>query len=470
MADESSSASACPDDDALATFASRGGPPETWAHLNEHVQSCSVCSELLDAMRATFDVEEPALGPESTFGRYELVAEIGKGGMGLVYEARDPVLGRRVALKVLRGSAGDAREEARLLREARAMARVAHPNVVAVYDAGIQDGRVFVAMELVRGTSLREHLRAHPELSFDERLQLHRAAARALVAAHAANVVHRDFKPENVLVDATGARVMDFGLARPAGGAVDDTVPTSADARWMVDGVTHGVHGTPSYMSPEQLDGRPTIDARSDQWSFAVALYESLFRMHPFELGGVRGAVTLRDLRAAMERGPAQPPALPASHAWLWPLLVRALRVVPDQRFADMAELVTALEGPPPEAPQATRLLGLLAAGLGMMACLHVVLVAAIIIEGVLGGDTPDEPLSRIDKVALTIVFVWGPLGAILAPMSVFGIWRRKASAMVSTGAYALLALPSGLGTPLALFAIYALSRRSVRAALTKPS
>src|SRR5688572_27584005 len=195
----------CPDDDALAMFAQGIAEGEEKIDLEAHVRSCESCEAILETLTETYG------GPTSrrAAGRYELIALLGQGGMGVVYEARDPVLSRRVAVKLLHRGRDGKEEEARLLREAQAMARVAHPNVVTVYDAGVEDGRVFLAMELVRGRSLRHHLAENPTLSVDERLALMRSAALGLAAAHEANVVHRDFKPENILVGQNGARVTD---------------------------------------------------------------------------------------------------------------------------------------------------------------------------------------------------------------------------------------------------------------------
>jgi serine/threonine protein kinase len=465
----SPSVHACPDDDALAIFAEGLAGADERSRVEDHVRGCAPCGEVLDAMNATYagGAGEASADPTTTIGRYELVAPIGEGGMGIVYEARDPMLGRRVAVKLLRAGVGEEAEEARLLREARAMARVAHPNVVTVYDAGIQDGRVFLAMELVRGPSLRAHLDANPELSFDARLALLRAAARALVAAHAANVVHRDFKPENVLVDGGGARVMDFGLARPGGTGLDDAIPTSGDVQWMLGGATRGVHGTPSYMSPEQLDGRATIDAKTDQWSFAVTLYEALYGMHPFGLGRPGAPETLSDLRRAMDRGPAAPPSLPSASPWIWPLLERALRVSPDERFPSMARLAAELDGPAPEPLQGTRLLSMLSTGLGAMCGVHIALLALF----VLAVATPDEPQAHPDTLGETIAGVtlvlWGLLGAVLAPLSALGVSRRRRWSFYTSVAYTIVSFPTLLGTPFAIFATYALSRPAVRGALT---
>jgi eukaryotic-like serine/threonine-protein kinase len=202
--------------------------------------------------------------PLDRLGRYELVARIGAGGMGVVYRAFDPELRRHVAVKrAVFDEANEARARARFLREAQAMAQLSHPHVVPVYDVGGAGEDVFLAMELVEGGTLTAWLRA-PRTA-QEILAVFVQAARGLAAAHAHGVVHRDFKPHNVLVSRDGrARVTDFGLARLAGEPEAD-----------------GAAGTPAYMAPEQLRGEAG-DAQSDQFAFAVALYEALAGRRPF--------------------------------------------------------------------------------------------------------------------------------------------------------------------------------------------
>src|SRR5581483_7017268 len=182
---------------------------------------------------------------------------LGSGGFGVVYLAWDPQLDRQIALKVLRPSGGDAEAlAADLLREAKAMAKLSHPNVTAVYDVAALGGQVAIAMERIDGTNAREWLAEKPRTQ-REILAVFLAAARGLQAAHAAGLVHRDFKPENVLVGRDGrVAVTDFGLARPE---------TAAGAR----------SGTPRYMAPEHRRGE-AVDARADQYSLAVALNEAL--------------------------------------------------------------------------------------------------------------------------------------------------------------------------------------------------
>ncbi len=204
-------------------------------------------------------------------GRYRLGERLGAGGMGMVFEARDTTLDRPVALKLLRpGYEMDAASE-RLQREARAMARLAHPNVVTVFDVGTHEGAVFVAMEKVVGDTLRGWLReARPTADVIDVLD---QAAKGLAAAHEAGLVHRDFKPENVMVGSDGrVRVLDFGLAKPTDATSTQDLLTQ----------TGTMLGTPRYMAPEQFRGEPA-DARSDQFALGVVFYEALYGVHPYQ-------------------------------------------------------------------------------------------------------------------------------------------------------------------------------------------
>ncbi len=291
----------------------------------------------------------PAAPVEATLGRYRIERELGAGGMGVVHAAFDPDLERRVALKVLRsdGGSGDARQ--RLLREARAMARLTHPNVVTVHEVGSAGGRDYVAMELVDGETLAEWLRAkqRPDL---EIVAAFVAAGRGLAAAHAAGIVHRDFKPHNVLRHHNGRIVVtDFGLAREAyDSGVSDPLATTmplapataagtASTPSVLGGLTAtgSVLGTPAYMAPEQWTGGGVTPA-TDQFAYCVALWEALAGERPF-----RGA-TIETLREEVTRGPA---ALDASKIprRLRRVLRRGLDPVPTRRFASMEALLSAI-------------------------------------------------------------------------------------------------------------------------------
>ncbi|MEX1365065.1 MAG: serine/threonine-protein kinase [Nannocystaceae bacterium] len=314
-------------------------------------------------------------------GRYVLLEPIGRGGMGVVYSAYDPELDRRVALKLLHANSSE-RGNARLLREAQAMAKLVHPNVITVHDVGSFDGGVFLAMELVEGTDLRRWLDRSPR-SLAEILEVFAAAGRGLLAAHEAGLVHRDFKPANVLVGRRGeVKVVDFGLARQLepGGDTEQVRALAAELGLDSSGGhslgepssravsaaaepgksltrTGALMGTPAYMAPEQ-HARRTLDARADQFSFCVALYEALFGQSPFE-GDNRFALAM-----ATNRGEIRP--LPKGHAIpsrLQRAVLRGLSARPRDRFDSMSELLAELSYDPGRRRRGV-LAGLGAAGL----------------------------------------------------------------------------------------------------------
>jgi eukaryotic-like serine/threonine-protein kinase len=262
----------------------------------------------------------------TTIDRYQIQRLIGGGAFGKVYQAHDPTIDRAVAIKVLRETDIAGAPE-RLLREAKVMATVSHANVAAVFDAGIVgtgvDARVYIVMELVVGVNVRQWLQTTP--SNERMLDVMRQAGRGLAAAHAAGVIHGDFKPENILVGDDGrVRVVDFGLAH--NNDVRDAPTRKTD-----------LIGTPAYMAPEQFRGQ-SASALSDQFSFGVALWEALMQQRPF-IG-----TTVENLMIAMSQPIARPRAVSATLA---AVMQRCLATDPQQRFANMAELVSALEAPP---------------------------------------------------------------------------------------------------------------------------
>jgi hypothetical protein len=289
----------------------------------------------------------------AAIGRYTILALVGKGGMGEVYAAYDPELDRKVALKLLLGArtGGDGRSQARLLREAKAIAKLSHGNVVVVHDAGAFQDRVFVAMEFVDGRTAKDWLAEAPR-SRREILEVFTAAARGLAAAHAAGLVHRDFKPHNVMVGKDGGvRVMDFGLAREIGGAGEDgadgPVPAAPAGPEVTGRLTHTgeIVGTPLYMAPEQFLGSAT-DERTDQFSFCVALYQALYGAHPFG-----GGESVQEILGRVVAGEVQAPA--GKHdvpAWLRRVLLRGLNVDPAGRWPSMHALIEALGRDPARA------------------------------------------------------------------------------------------------------------------------
>jgi tetratricopeptide (TPR) repeat protein/tRNA A-37 threonylcarbamoyl transferase component Bud32 len=310
-------------------------------------------------------------------GRFALIERLGAGAMGEVYAAYDEQLDRKVAIKLVRPDRRARAEQAgpdsmnsqRLLREAKVLARLSHPNVVQVYEAGLFGERVFVAMEFIRGQTLRQWLGTPGRAPAPERwrraLEMLVAAGRGLQAAHAAGLVHRDFKPDNVLVGHDGrVCVADFGLARaaendPAGATLDSgdelagalsdagTIPqheaSASDAPSPLHSLTATgtILGTPGYMSPEQMRGEPS-DSRSDQFSFCVTLYEALYRERPFV------APSLAELRQSVIDGAyAPPPADTEVPARILNVLARGLAADPAARYASMGELLAALERDP---------------------------------------------------------------------------------------------------------------------------
>ncbi|MEM9072354.1 MAG: serine/threonine-protein kinase [Myxococcota bacterium] len=286
-------------------------------------------------------------------GRYELVGRLGAGGMGIVYIARDPQLDRKVALKVLRpNQSGDTKARARVAREAKAMARVSHRNVVGVYDAGVfedEDGesRVFIAMELVEGQDLRDWIRTLRDTerwkageATGEILDRFLEAGEGLATAHDAGLVHRDFKPANVLVDEEGrARVGDFGLARPLEerDAQAMTVHLENDALPLEVTRTEDMVGTPGYMAPELFRPAPA-DALSDQYAFCVSLYEALYGERPV-WAETFPALVLATLQGVIREAPAAPPVSPRLRS----IVLRGLSTSPGDRWPDLRALLDAL-------------------------------------------------------------------------------------------------------------------------------
>ncbi|HEY6037239.1 MAG TPA: serine/threonine-protein kinase [Kofleriaceae bacterium] len=292
------------------------------------------------------------LPPGTMAGRYVLLARLGAGGAGLVYAAFDPQLDRKVAIKVLRAIEGEhpnaESARARLLREAQAMARLKHPNVLPVYDVGAFEdahgSRVFIAMELVESGTLRTWFKERKR-SRREVLDVMTACGRGLAAAHAAGLVHRDFKPDNVLVGNDGrVFVTDFGLVRTVGSSenppVDSPQPPPTAMTAPLTGA-HAVMGTPGYMAPEQYEAG-AIDERTDQFSFCVTLCEGLCGHKIF-----RGR-TLEEAKASTHvdraRDAMQEAKVPA---WLARVIVRGLSHDRDARYPSMTALLAALAADP---------------------------------------------------------------------------------------------------------------------------
>ncbi len=314
----------CPDEDEVSAYVGGTLEPRLRAATEAHLDGCDACARLVAELVRIFS-DQPStpsmlssgsltrteggapaveqgpdlLAPGSAIGRYRTLECVGIGGMGVVYAAYDPHLDRRVALKLLLEVGGDngARKRARLLREAQSMAKLTHTNVITVHDVGIWHGQVFVAMEFVEGGTLKSWMR-EKRRTWKEIRPTMLAAGRGLAAAHAAGLIHRDFKPDNVLIGRDGrVRVTDFGLARWEDGTVstgEQLLSGSADSSASSDEPreevlsaevsltrTGALVGTPAYMAPE-LYAHEVADAATDQFAFCVALYEALYGERPF--------------------------------------------------------------------------------------------------------------------------------------------------------------------------------------------
>jgi serine/threonine protein kinase len=384
------------DDNAASEFVSGSLTPSAQSKIEAHLASCRDCRALVAALAMDAGTDshadtlpqelpeplspsEVAQRPTRTLtigdrvGRYLVLSALGAGGMGVVFAAYDPQLDRKVALKLLRAgityNTKDART--RLRREAQAIAQLSHPNVVGVYDVGNTDeGDLYIAMEFVEGDTLTSWLKKYPR-TWREIVDVFLQAARGLLAAHSVGLLHRDFKPDNVLVGGDGrVRVTDFGLARslitpeeaarsPNGGRrpASHPGPSALNVELTATGT---VLGTPRYMAPEQLKG-PDIDARADQFSFCVALYEALYGVHPLP-----GSTSV----AMLEKNEkAQPPPETAK---VPPLIVRAIMTGLERerskRFPSMGALISALVPPQQRTPAryAVALGALLAAGVAV--------------------------------------------------------------------------------------------------------
>lgn len=267
------------------------------------------------------------------FGRFEVRGELGRGGMGIVYVAVDATLGREVALKVLPAS-GDVERRRRFMREARSAAALTHPGIATVYDVGEHEGAVFIAMERVRGKTLRAWLDENQDVPIVEAQRIGLAIARTLAKAHELGVVHRDLKPENaMLTDDGDVKLLDFGLAKLVG-------PSQSETGSTTDTQDGRIIGTPCYMSPEQARGL-AVDARSDVFSFGVMFYELLARRRPFS------GSTQVDLLASITRDEpiAVNEVVAGISAEVARVVTRCLRKAPDDRYADARALAKDLEG-----------------------------------------------------------------------------------------------------------------------------
>jgi tetratricopeptide (TPR) repeat protein len=370
----------CPSDDVIVRLLEGRARAAESDAIDRHVDRCPRCLELLarlGAQHAEGATDDDAAGdddaplrPGDRVGRHVIGELLGRGGMGIVYAAYDPVLRRSIAIKLVRSSlrGPTPTDRAHLRREAQAIARLCHPNVVLIHDVGQLDGpsgRLWVAMERVDGVTLRAWALGHPRAIWRERIDLLLAAGDALAAAHDAGIVHRDFKPDNVMIGRDGrVRVLDFGLARMRSApiAIEPTLGSGRDEHG--DAPTRGAIGTPAYMAPEQHLGLD-IDARADQFAFAVTAWELLFGERPFvgtNAAAIATAIALGDIRQSVpgELGP------------LARVLRRALAASPSERYPDMRALLARLRIDPRRRTTMRRLAGastfaLACAGAGLL-------------------------------------------------------------------------------------------------------
>ncbi|MEM7157263.1 MAG: serine/threonine-protein kinase [Myxococcota bacterium] len=314
------------------------------------------------------EVESPAQLVGRRYGRYVVLSVLGHGGMGIVLEGYDEELDRRVALKLLHDHLGR-RHRDRLRREAQAMAKLSHPNVVQVYEVGDADGQTFVAMELLRGPTVRSWMEQEPRPGWRASVEVFVQLGAGLAAAHERDLVHRDFKPDNAMLDEDGrARVLDFGLVRQWGDedfesstAADSNGSDSMSAREGSLTKTGALLGTPAYMSPEQMSGA-AVDARSDQFNFCVALYEAVYGERPYEGDSVAQLITSMERESL--RGAPPKSSVPAR---LRRVLSRGLAYDPAQRWPSMEALLAELrvQIAPRGRARTTLAVGVLALGLG---------------------------------------------------------------------------------------------------------
>ena len=319
------------------------GPPEHGLNANATVFGATVfgASETLATEPRAKRVG--VIEPGYAIGRYVTLYRLGEGGMGVVFAAYDPHLDRKVAIKLLAAQSGDLdRAHSRLQREAQALAKLNHRNVVSVHDVGVHEGKLFVAMEFVAGCTLGDWMRPKSgPRPWREVLAVFIEAGRGLAAAHEMGLIHRDFKPDNVMIgDDGGVRVMDFGLARSDG---EKQEPVNVfEATMEVDRLTKtgAILGTPAYMSLEQFRGGE-VDARSDQFSFCASLFEALHGRRAFT------GPTIADLVHALETSVISEPASTNVPTWVNRALAKGLAKDPAQRWPTMAALLDALADDP---------------------------------------------------------------------------------------------------------------------------
>ena len=370
---------ACPSEELIDAYVRGSLPTDVRAEVEAHLDACPLCRDAVVHLLEMTDHEpetETTLEVGDRLGRYQLAESLGRGAMGEVFAAFDTELHRTVAVKVLH-----ARDDATsLLREARALARVWHPNVVAVHDVDIDHDRVFLAMELVRGQTLAQWLTSAPRSSRDI-LDVFRQAAQGLSAVHAAGLVHRDIKPDNILIGRDGrVRLTDFGLVQPRSVRREEvTQPSVLEA--TCEG-TPSLAGTPAYMAPELFNGSLASE-RSDQFALAVTLYQALFGHRPFA-GSTITEVVLNASKGRF-RPRARTTRVPRR-------IGKALRIAlsprPEDRFDSVASMFGAMS---PALPRTNV----------VSVALTVVAVASVSLAGLQWANASDSPRSDHATVAM---------------------------------------------------------------------
>ncbi|HEU4732388.1 MAG TPA: protein kinase [Kofleriaceae bacterium] len=322
----------CPPPEHLLDFAAGQLGDDRAVAIESHIDVCAECRAVLSNLARS--------DARPSFGRYRIDTVLSAGGMGIVYRGWDPQLARPIAIKVVRRGGSDGSIRERLVREAQSLAKLSHPNVCHVYDVGTEGEEVWVAMELIDGLTLRQW--ADERRAQKDVLDALLGAAEGIAAAHAAGIIHRDVKPENVMMTRDGrAIVTDFGLAR-----ADDVIdPRGSTAAVDPAGPppnpnlteTGAILGTPAYLAPEQMTGE-AVDARIDQFTWGVMAWELLTGVRPFP-------VAFASRLDAIRVGVTPPPTMPRHIA---AALARAMAVAPRDRFASMRELIEAVRAPSP--------------------------------------------------------------------------------------------------------------------------
>jgi serine/threonine protein kinase len=274
-----------------------------------------------------------------SLGRYEITGHLGAGGMGVVYRARDAQLGRDVAVKVLNDrSASQPSRIERFAREAQAVARLSHPNILAIHDFGTHEGIAYSVTELLQGQTLADRIQKGP-IPLNKAFEICRAIAEGLAAAHGEGIIHRDIKPSNIFITSTGqVKILDFGIARLREQPADESSPGSMAPTESLTGAA-GMIGTVGYMSPEQIDGKP-VDGRSDIFGLGCVMYEILTGRRAF-----RGKTSTDTMLAILGKDPepirSQRPEVPQSVELI---VERCLEKQPGERFESARDIAFALQ------------------------------------------------------------------------------------------------------------------------------